>query len=130
MWSRQIKAVQRDDLATTHSRAELDTHANTCCFGKNATIVEETGHTVTVSPFTDNLGELSDIKICTLAVAYDCPDTMCSYILLFYQSLYIPTLAHHLICPNQLRENLLTVNDTPLPYLPAADRTICNRDGA
>ena len=96
------QCLQRDDLATTHSRAELDIHADTCCFGSNATIVEETGHTVTVSPFTENLGELSDIKICTLAVAYDCPDTLCTYILLFSQSLYIPTLAHHLICPNQL----------------------------
>ena len=124
MWSRQVKTVKQNDLATTHSRAELDTHADTCCFGQNGTIVEETGHTVTVSPFTDGLGDLSDIKICTIAVAYDCPDTLMSYILLFYQSLYIPTLAHHLICPNQLRENLLTVNDTPLRYLPAAERTL------
>ena len=64
-----------------------------------------------------------DIKICTLAVAYDCPDTMSTYILLFFQSLYIPTLTHHLLCPNQLRENLLTVNDTPLRYIPPQDRT-------
>ena len=86
-------------------------------------MIEDTGQTVTVSPFTNDLGDLKDIKICTLAIAYDCPDTMSTYILIFYNSLHIPTLSHHLLCPNQLRENLITVNDTPLRYLPQDQRT-------
>ena len=118
VWSRRVHYLTREDNATTHSRVELDTHADTCCFGHNATIIEDTGQTFTVSPFTNGLGDLKDIKICTLAIAYDCPDTMQTYILIFYHSLHIPTLSHHLLCPNQLRENLITVNDTPYDIFP------------
>ena len=105
------------------SIAELDSCADTSTFGYGAAIVQETGDTVSVTPFDKTLGALDNIPIVTAAVAYDCPTTLHTYILFFHQSLYVPSMDHHLICPNQMRQNHITINDVPLRYLPHHERT-------
>jgi hypothetical protein len=56
-------------------------------------------------------------------VAYDDPNTYQTYILFFPQSLYIPSLKRHLLCPNQMRTNGITINDTALIHTPPQQRT-------
>jgi hypothetical protein len=70
------------------SPAELDSHADTCSFGRNAYIVHETGETITVSGFIDELGTVKKVPIVTAAVAYDDPATYQTYVLFYHQSLY------------------------------------------
>lgn len=103
------------------SRAELDSHADTSCFGSDSTILHMHDESVDVTPFLSTLGSVN-VRIVTAAVAYDDPNTSLTYILEFPQVLYIEDLDHHLINPNQLRYNGLTVNDTPLMFCSPDDR--------
>ena len=60
---------------------ELDSHADTCAFGSACLILQETGRTVTVEGFGEDLALLDDVPIVTAAVAYDCPTTGHTYVL-------------------------------------------------
>ena len=111
---------------TTHNneiRCELDTHADTCAFGKNSFIVSETSQAVSVSGFHPDMKEIQNVKIVTAAVAYDCPLSFTTFVLFFPQSLFLPRMDHNLICPDQMREFGITVNDIPLLRIQPKDRT-------
>jgi hypothetical protein len=112
---------RRISRATTEGRtatyAELDSHADTCVFGREAYIIKDTDQTVTVAPFDEALGSVKEVPIVTAVIAYDDPNEYKTYVLFFHQSLYIPTLDQHLICPEQCRHNQVTVNETPLMHL-------------
>jgi hypothetical protein len=85
-------------------------------------ICAETNTCAEVTGFSASLGKLTDVPIVSAALAYDCPETYSTYILIFHQVLYLPDLNAHLICPNQLRANQIRVNDCPLQFLPTAER--------
>ena len=67
---------------------------------------------------------ISDVKIASVAVAYDCASTLTTYILFFHNVLYIPSMEVNLLCPDQMREHGIIVNDIPLLRIPPAERTI------
>ena len=69
------------------------------------------------------MGPRTDVPIGTAAVAYDCPSTYQTYILFFPQSLLIEGMDRHLICPTQLRENNVGINEVPLVHTPRNKRT-------
>jgi Reverse transcriptase (RNA-dependent DNA polymerase) len=104
------------------SFCELDSHADTCCFGPSAYIIRDTDKTISVTGFHEDLGTVNDVPIVTAAVAYDCALTGHTFILFFHHSLYFDSMTKHLICPAQLRSNGVTVNDIPLLHLPLRDR--------
>ena len=106
-----------------HTRAELDSHADTCSFGSTCLVIENTGRTVSVEGFGEELGQVHDIPIVQAAVAYDCPITSETYVLLFNEALYIESMTVHLLNPNQMRFQGITVNDIPLQMLQPEDRT-------
>ena len=107
-----------------HVRMELDSHADTCTIGKPAKILQKTGRTVTVHGFETGIGNIPDVDVVTAAVAYDCPVTFQTYILIFHEALYVPTMSTCLINPNQLRGQGLVVNDVPLQHLSPKDRSL------
>ena len=76
-----------------------------------------------MSPFIETLGAVNEVPIVTVAVAYDDPVTYQTYILTFNQVLYFKDLKVNLICPNQMRNNNVTVNECPLKFLPPDRRT-------
>ena len=115
--------VNEDGIEIT--TCELDTHADTCCFGKHCFVLNQDMNNVAeVTPFLAKLGKLTKVPIKTAAVAYDCPTTYQTFVLMFHESLYIEELESHLICPNQLRHSGIQVNDTPLQYLPERLRNV------
>ena len=93
-------------------RTELDLHANMAVLGRNCFIFEWSGKTCSVQPFTSDLGTVQDVPIVDAAVAYDCPLSHQSYILLIRNALYLPSLIHNLIPPFLIREGGAVVNDT------------------
>jgi ribosomal protein L15 len=95
------------------SHAELDSHADTCCVGKNAYIFHETSRTVDVSAFLSTLGQARSVPIVSAALAYDHPYTYETFILIIHQALHFPTMEHNLLNPNQLRLNDVQVYDCP-----------------
>ena len=108
---------------STTTVCELDSHADTCAFGANCFILHETSQQVSVQGFHPNMQELQGVKIVTAAVAYDCPELFVTFVLIFPQSLYFPSMERHLICPDQLREHGIIVNDIPLSRIPPQHRT-------
>jgi hypothetical protein len=103
---------------------ELDSHAATCCFGSTALLLSsDLSNCASVAPFMSKLGVVKNVPIASIAVAYDCPDTYITSILVFHQVLYIEDMSHALINPNQLRHNGIMVNDCPLNYIAPNERT-------
>jgi hypothetical protein len=106
-----------DTVTGVNTTTELDTHADTCCFGKHCYLLSESmSQTATVSGFSPKLGTL-ETPIVNVAVAYDDIRTGSTYILVFNQVLYIESIKHNLVSPFQLRMNDIVVNDTPLTAL-------------
>ncbi len=123
---RKASHTEQDPSEETHWRLELDSHADTCAFNPSGCLViNDTGDTVTVEPFTSQLGDLSEVPICTCAVAYDDPSTGHTYILFFHQSLVIDTIRPHLINPFQIRDCGVTINATPLQHV-GTKRSVSN----
>ncbi len=81
--------------------------------GKNAFVFESTGRTCNVQPFASELGMASNVPIVDGAVAYDCPYSRETSILLVRNALYIPSMDHNLIPPFIMRAGGVTVNDVP-----------------
>ncbi|MGH7954921.1 MAG: hypothetical protein ACREOZ_03080 [Gloeomargaritales cyanobacterium] len=108
------KVSQVESAECREGRTELDTHADTGCAGSTARIIEYTGKTCDVAPFSDQYESMKDIPIVKAGTAYDDPRTGVTYILIMSQALYFGLkLTHSLLCPNQLRTNGVVVDDVP-----------------
>ena len=58
--------------------------------GKHAFIFESTGRTCNVKPFDASLGLATNVPIVDGALAYDCPVTNMTYILIVRNALHLP----------------------------------------
>ena len=81
--------------------------------GRHAYILNNSSRTAQVSPFTPEYEELTEVPIVDAAVAYDCPYTSKSYILVFHNALSVPSMDHNLIPPFIMRKAGLLVNEAP-----------------
>ncbi len=104
------------------ARLELDSHADTCAFGKTCLVLGDTGRTVDVGGFEESIGSVMDVKIVHAAVAYDCPIVFRTYLLIFHEVLYFPDMEDHLGNPCQMRDQGIVVNDVPLQHMPVEER--------
>jgi hypothetical protein len=108
------------------ARCDLDSHADTCRFGRSSTILtDDLYNTANVIPLSDNLRKLQDVLLATIAVSYDCPQQFSTLVLIFHQVRYIETLTNTILCPNQLRLNDVTVNECPLQLI-RSDKRRCH----
>ena len=97
-------------------RRELDSHADTCCVGRDTVVLELTGETVNVKPFSDEYDAMEGIPVATIATAYE-NEWGETIILVLNEALYFgEALSHSLWCPNQLRANGLIVEDPPKQF--------------
>ena len=94
-------------------RSELDSHANMIVVGKECFVFESTGKTCNVEPFDKTLGIAQNIPIVDADIAYDCPFTHETYILIIRNALHIDSMSHNLIPPFIMREGGVIVNDIP-----------------
>ena len=108
-----IISLASGDESSADPRSELDTHANMVVLGKNAYIFEQTGKTCDVKPFTDDLGIATNIPVVDGAIAYDCPYSRETFILILRNALYIKTMENNLIPPFIMRQGGAIVNDIP-----------------
>ena len=81
--------------------------------GKECFIFESTGKTCNVEPFSSELRIAENIPIVDAALAYDCPYTHETYILIVRDMLHIESMHDHLILPFIMREARRNVNDIP-----------------
>jgi len=76
---------------------ELDSHANMAVAGSNCTIIQRSGHYAK-----------GDV-----ALAYNDPVTLKTYLLVIRNALLIPTMEHNLLPPFLIREASLFLDETP-----------------
>ena len=100
------------ESSSTHSRTELDSHANMPVVGKNTFVLTWLGKEVTVSPYSPAYEPL-DIPLVDAALKYDCPYDGKTYILVVRNALYVPELEHNLLPPFMMREAGVSVRDCP-----------------
>ena len=98
---------------TADPRTELDSHANMVVLSKHSFIFESSGKTCNVSPFAKELGVASNVPIVDGAIAYDCPTSRETYILIVRNALYMPSMEINLIPPFIMRAGGVQVNDIP-----------------
>ena len=110
------KNVSREEKKpyTNIARAELDSHADTCCMGKAFKINYHTNQVCDVAPFNDSYEAMAGIQVTQGLTAYDKEETRETYIGVVSQGLdFTDTMEHSLLCPNQMRANGMTVDDVP-----------------
>ena len=120
--SRMVSLANSDVLNDLECHAELDSHADTCAFGRHCHVLQDWNATVSVDPFLPSLGSASDVKIVTAAVVYECPVAGHPYLLRFHQVLHVPEMERHLLCPFQMRMNGIKVNDEP-KFMSGSEKT-------
>ena len=76
------KLTTQDQSETTLSLTELDSHANMAVLGSNSYMFKSTGRTCNVKPFDSSLGTASNIPIVDGAIAYECPYSSKTYVLI------------------------------------------------
>ena len=96
---------------TNASKTRLDSHAVAPVVGCNASIIRSTGQTTDVFGFTKALSSLQSVPIVDAAIAYDCPYTFKTFVLVIYNAMYIEDNEDNLIPPFLLREAGLHVNE-------------------
>ena len=95
------------------SMTELDSHANMIVVGSQALVIQRTGQSAHVNAFSDEVQGMSEVPIVDAAVAYDCPTTGKTYLLIVRNTLHIPSMVHNLVPPFILQEVGIAVNNTP-----------------
>ena len=81
--------------------------------GRHCIILNHTGKSANVNPFTPDYDALANVPIVDAAIAYDCPYTGLLHILLIQNALSIPSMTHNLIPPFIMRKANVEVHDTP-----------------
>lgn len=94
-------------------RTELDSHANMAVFGRGCTVVNDTGLHCNITPFSGDLPGMKMVSIKDVAVAYDDPYTLQTFLMVAKNVLHVPSMSHNLIPPFLMREALLRVNEEP-----------------
>ena len=117
----QIKAVGYDieePEPRNISINELDTNADTCCFGSNFTVLKMTSRTADVYPYKPSCKPLYNVPIVSGATTVMESITGNSFIMVTNKAIYYGRkLDHSLINPNQLKCYETMVWDNPFdPY--------------
>ena len=109
----RIGDIQSQDYEpNSDTRSELDSHANMIVLGKHCYIISYSGRQADVKAFSPEAGQVQSVPIVDAAIAYDCPFSMKTYILIARNALHIPSMENNLIPPFIMREAAVTVNDT------------------
>jgi len=86
------------------SVTELDSHANMAVAGRDCTIISKSGHHATVTPFSSDLPTMERVEIGDVAIAFDDPFNLKTYLLVMRNALLIPSMDHNLLPPFLVRE--------------------------
>jgi hypothetical protein len=90
------------------NRSDLDSRV----VGKEALLFNDFDREVTVIGY-DPSGETTSLRTVSAALGYGIPETGKNVLLIFHQSIYLPTLYHNLLSTIQMRLHDVVVNETP-----------------
>ena len=119
-----VTAIEVDGKGgSDSSNTELDSHANMIVLGRYCYIIADGGKVIDVSTFAEAAGSLSRVPIVDAVIAYDCPRTHKTYLLICRNALYVESMEENLIPPFILREAGLIVNECPKQHRPNGEAT-------
>ena len=95
------------------SVTEMDIHVNMAVAGKSCTIIAKSGQYVNDTPFSADLPEMEKVEIGDVAIAYDDPISLVTYLLVMRNALLIPSMSHNLLPPFLIREASLFLDEIP-----------------
>ena len=104
-------AASYDEDGGIDGRLELDSHADSPVLGHGATVVRNTGRTVSVRGFSDELGQAISVPVVDGVIAYECEYTNKVVLLVIRNALHLPSMDNHLIPPFMMRLAGLEVNE-------------------
>ena len=81
--------------------------------GKKAFIFNHSDQNANVRAFTDEVEGIHKVPIMDAVIAYECPKSGQTYLLVVRNDLCVPSMEHKLIPPFILREAGLVLHDTP-----------------
>ena len=110
----QISQTKSVGASVHESYIDLDSHADTCVLGSNALLVEShyPNRTAIVSFADPSVGTVTK-NILSGAFKYTLPSDGTAFILVVHQAIHIETMDHSLLCPMQLRQNDIILDETP-----------------
>ena len=97
------------------SVTELDSHANMAVAGKDCTIISTSGQYANVTPFLPDLPMMERVEIGDVAMAYDCPYTERTFLLIMRNALIIESMDHNLLPPFLIREASIPRRNSEVP---------------
>ncbi len=105
--------MEVDDSFESEARVELDSHANMLVFGRHCKVIADSGRKAEVNAFAPDIQPMRQVPIVDAAIAYDCPYSLKTYILVGRNGLYVDSMDNTLVPPFVMREAGIEVNDTP-----------------
>ena len=99
-------------METTNGRAkgrstgttELDSHANMVVISAQGMIIQKTGRYADVNAFSSDVGTMPRVPIVDAAIAYDCPFSGRTILMVARNALYVDSMDHNLVPPFIMRE--------------------------
>jgi hypothetical protein len=92
---------------------DLDSHTDQCLLGNNALVIHDYNKLVNVVGYDPRGPVTCSLHTISGALAYDCPDSGETFILIVHQAIHNPKLEHNLLSPFQMRLNDVIVSNTP-----------------
>ena len=86
----------KDDKLTSY---QLDSHTNMAAVGRHTTVTNRSEKSADVRPFSKNCSQMTAVLTVDVAVAYDCPYTLKTYIMVVDNALNVPSTNHNLVPP-------------------------------
>ena len=73
-------------------RTELDSHANMVVIGKQVFVFSHSGQYANVRAFTDEVKSIPKVPMVDAVIAYDCPQSGQTYLLVVRNAICVPTM--------------------------------------
>ena len=112
-----VSNVARDnESAGQIMRMHIDSHANMVVLGKECFILRIHKHKCKVLAFVGDVRTLQGVDIVDAVLAFDCPVTHLTILLVVKNALYIPSMTHHLMPPFLIWETRHFINNTLISH--------------
>jgi hypothetical protein len=90
---------------------DLDSHTDQSLLGSNTLVIHDFNKPVNIMGYDPRGPVMHSLHTISEAIAYDCPNTGTTFILIVHQAIHNPKLEHNLLSPFQMRLNDVIVNE-------------------
>ena len=80
---------------------------------KTALLIHDYDRPVQVHGYDKGVGKIEAFRTVSAVISYNHPEPGYTYVLVLHQAVLIPQLENNLLCPLQMRDNDVRVNDKP-----------------